>query len=135
MAKDLFGNEIIEDVLLRDRYMEPPFSVLDTKTGLWQSRKRTWINKGIKSEIGRNEGLLYSGSAANFDHYRVLEGKRRETKEEGTSIFDPVLTELIYNWFCPENGMILDPFAGGSVRGVVAHYLGYKYTGIELRQE
>lgn len=53
----------------------------------------------------------------------------------GTSIFDPVLCELMYKWFCPENGLILDPFAGGSVRGIVANFLGYNYTGIELRQE
>ena len=32
-------------------------------------------------------------------------------------------------------GTILDPFAGGSVRGIVANYLGYKYTGIDIRQE
>ena len=32
-------------------------------------------------------------------------------------------------------GGILDPFAGGSVRGIVANYLGYKYTGIDIRQE
>lgn len=32
-------------------------------------------------------------------------------------------------------GGILDPFAGGSVRGIVAHYLGYQYTGIDIRQE
>jgi DNA modification methylase len=53
----------------------------------------------------------------------------------GTSIFDPVLCELIYRWFCPPKGSILDPFAGGSVRGIVAGYLGYNYKGIELRQE
>lgn len=52
----------------------------------------------------------------------------------GTSIFDPVLTELMYRWFCPDDGKILDPFAGGSVRGIVANLLGYKYTGIELRE-
>ena len=28
--------------------------------------------------------------------------------------------------------LIGDPFAGGSVRGIIAHKLGYKYTGIEL---
>ena len=41
----------------------------------------------------------------------------------------------MYTWFCPDKGKILDPFAGGSVRGIVAHYLDYSYTGIELRQE
>ena len=135
MAKDLFGNEIIEDVLLRDKFLEPPFSVLDTRQGSWQNRKRKWQALGMKSEIGRDDELTYTGAASKFDYYRVKEGKRDKTDEQSTSIFDPALTELMYNWFCPENGMILDPFAGGSVRGIVANYLGYKYTGLELRQE
>lgn len=29
----------------------------------------------------------------------------------------------------------MDPFAGGSVRGIVANYLGFKYTGIDIRPE
>ncbi len=53
----------------------------------------------------------------------------------GTSIFDPVLCELMYRWFCPNNGKILDPFAGESTKGIVAACLGYSYTGIELRKE
>lgn len=53
----------------------------------------------------------------------------------GTSIFDPVLCELAYRWFCPPGGTVLDPFAGGSVRGVVASKLGRPYIGIELRAE
>jgi hypothetical protein len=53
----------------------------------------------------------------------------------GTSIFDPVLTELLYSWFVPPAGAIFDPFAGGSVRGVVASKLGRRYVGIELRPE
>jgi hypothetical protein len=53
----------------------------------------------------------------------------------GTSIFDPVLCELAYRWFCPPGGLVLDPFAGGSVRGVVASLLGRRYVGIELRAE
>jgi DNA modification methylase len=50
----------------------------------------------------------------------------------GTSIFDPVLCELTYRWFCQPGGKILDPFAGGSVRGIVAAKLGYDYTGCDL---
>jgi len=53
----------------------------------------------------------------------------------GTSIFDPVLCELAYRWFCPRGGQVLDPFAGGSVRGVVASRLGLRYFGCELREE
>ena len=53
----------------------------------------------------------------------------------GTSIFDPCLCEIMYKWFCPENGKILDCFAGGSVRGIIASILGYDYYGNDLRQE
>lgn len=53
----------------------------------------------------------------------------------GTSIFDPVLCELAYRWLCPRGGLILDPFAGGSVRGVVASRLGRRYLGVDLRGE
>lgn len=57
------------------------------------------------------------------------------TVGKGTSIFDPVLCELAYRWFCPPDGTVLDPFAGGSVRGVVAARLGRGYVGIDLREE
>lgn len=52
----------------------------------------------------------------------------------GTSIFDPVLCEIVYQWFCPQGGHVLDLFAGGSVRGIVATELGMQYTGIELNE-
>lgn len=52
----------------------------------------------------------------------------------GTSVFDPVLCEIIYNWYSCEGGVVLDPFAGGSVRGVVAEMLGRHYIGIDLSQ-
>lgn len=52
--------------------------------------------------------------------------------QSGTSIFDPVLCELAYRWFCPPGGLILDPFSGGSVRGIVASVLGREYFGIDL---
>lgn len=51
----------------------------------------------------------------------------------GTSVFDPVVCEIAYRWFCPRAFCnILDPFAGGSVRGIVASVLGHKYTGVDL---
>jgi len=53
----------------------------------------------------------------------------------GTSIFDPVLCELSYRWYCPPGGKVLDCFAGGSVRGIVAGVLGYQYTGVDLRED
>lgn len=133
MEVDLFGNEIVKDVLLRDKFMEPPFSVLDTKGGGWQTRKRQWKQLGIESHLGREaECNVKTMSGLTSEEYEKKYGRK---PMEGVSIFDPALCELIYNWYCPENGTILDPFSGGSVRGIVANYLGYKYTGIDIRQE
>jgi DNA modification methylase len=133
MNVDLFGNEIVKDVLLRDKFMEPPFSVLDTKGGGWQTRKRQWKQLGIESHLGREaECNVKTMSGLTPEEYEKKYGRK---PMEGVSIFDPALCELIYNWYCPENGTILDPFAGGSVRGIVANYLGYNYTGIDIRQE
>lgn len=135
MALDLFGQEIIEDVLLRDKFMEPPFSVLDTRQGSWQNRKRRWQQLGMKSEVGRGENLTHVMPMKSYNSEDMATEYYEKGKEVGTSTFDPALTELIYRWFCPDRGLILDPFAGGSVRGIVANYLSYKYTGFELRQE
>ena len=41
---------------LSDRFMIPPFSVLNAREGWWQDRKRAWIALGIKSEVGRGGG-------------------------------------------------------------------------------
>lgn len=61
--------------------------------------------------------------------------KMEGAPQTGTSIFDPVLCELAYRWFCPPGGLILDPFAGGSVRGIVANKVGRRYVGVDLRPE
>lgn len=121
---DLFGNEIETNLLLRDKFIEPPFSILDTKSGSWQKRKNLWKKIGIKSEVGRDVSVI------NMDTI-----SKENNSVEYTSIFDPALCEVLYHWFCKPNGNIFDPFAGGSVRGIVANYLGYKYTGIDIREE
>jgi hypothetical protein len=129
---DLFGNVVQHDLLLREKFMEPPFSILDAKQGSWQNRKRKWNGLGMKSELGRDTDAL-PGQWSELDKNGLDKYGRKPMTS--ISIFDPALTELMYLWFCPEKGTILDPFAGGSVRGIVANYLGYKYTGIELRPE
>ncbi len=134
--EDLFGLEIIKDVLLRDKFIEPPFSVLDTKAGTWQNRKRIWMEKGLKSEVGRDESITFAIPVKKYLKEKMdVEYYGADAQKLNTSIFNPALCELLYHWFCKQGGDILDPFAGGAVRGVVANYLGYKYTGIELRPE
>ncbi len=45
-------------VTLADRFLIPPFSVLDARQGYWQDRKRAWLALGIESELGRGGGNI-----------------------------------------------------------------------------
>jgi len=87
-----------------------------------------------KREKERELGRPLTTEEFQRDHY-INQQTGEGLSQTGTSVFDPVLTELAYRWFCAEGGQILDPFAGGSVRGIVAGYLGRHYTGIDLRPE
>lgn len=113
---------------LADEFIVPPVSILDTRSGLWQERKRVWKKLGIDSEVGRDKNLIAGREPLN---------KFQKVRDNGntTSIFDPVLCEICYKWFCTVGGTIFDCFAGGSVRGIVAEMTGHHYTGIDLRQE
>ena len=113
---------------LRKKFIVPPFSVLDARNGEWQKRKKSWL-KIISSGKGRSDTLLGKGL---YD--LALKGKGN-TSLTGTSIFDPVLCEIIINWFSAKGGKILDPFAGGSVRGIVSSYLQREYYGNDLSEE
>ena len=132
--KDLFGNVIEKKKILREEFIEPPFTILDSKQGNWQRRKRTWKELGIRSEIGRSD-TKGKGFAQHMNKTHHAESTQRIVDVGTISIFDPALCEIMYKWFCKEGGKILDPFAGGSVRGIVAEYLGFKYTGIDIRKE
>lgn len=125
------------------KFLQPPFSVLDSRKEDWQGRRRDWLSLGIKSELGR--GLQPGGNhRTDYGAYqaggRVADArayshdlmKGDDVEGAGISVFDPVLCELAYRWWAPEGGPILDPFAGGSVRGIVAATLGHPYTGVDL---
>lgn len=156
----LFGSDLFGDAVqqaksgpLARRFEFPPFSVLSARDGQWQERKRAWLSLGIQSEVGRGTDIVPNGSrrsaagdgcsqrgygaptAAAFAVPKKCDYAPALTEQTGTSIFDPVLTELCYRWFCPPGGQVVDPFAGGSVRGIVAALLGYRYWGCDLRHE
>ena len=105
---------------LEQVFVIPPISILDVKSLRWKKRKKLWKNLGIESELGRGENLL------------SLSDLMKRMRQNSTSVFDPVLCECMYRWFTKEDDKILDCFAGGSVRGIVASKLKRNYTGIDL---
>jgi hypothetical protein len=50
---------------LSDRFMIPPFSVLNAREGWWQNRKKAWLAIGIKSELGRGGGATWNVNPDN----------------------------------------------------------------------
>lgn len=140
---------------LRTRYQEPPFTVLDRRSGSWQARDKAWKQLGIQGELGREGGLVFNSPTAQYSNWfdvknRVIAHHGRPVTDAevmmepwvsmlskvneagGTSLYSPTLTELMVRWYSAAGDMILDPFAGGSVRGIVSTTLGREYLGIEL---
>ena len=141
MEELVFGKNLFGDIhkpkatgIVASRFVIPPFTVLDARSGEWQERKRAWISIGIKGEEGR--------TSTGKNTFEDLKNRTNQTETikrilsiGGQSLFDPVLCELAYRWWCPEGGQVLDPFAGGSVRGIVAGALSRRYWGCDLRAE
>lgn len=108
---------------LIESFVVPPFSTLDTRQGYWQDRKRMW-----------NKYLGDTGETRDGEFGRTYNITKQGLHKQ-TSMFDPVLAELMYKWFCPKKGKVLDPFGGEQTKGIVAGLMGLQYLGVELREE
>ena len=109
---------------LNDRFVVPPFSILDTRKGYWKARKKMW--RELIGDMGESrENTLAAGE---IDYVASI--------NKGVSLFDPVLSEICCRWFTPKDGAkIFDCFACDTQKGLVFGQCGYNFTGIELRQE
>ena len=129
-------NEAVET--LAERFIVPPFSVLDTRQGYWIDRKKAWkeliqdngeSRENLIQKIGKVDKT--AGYGKRYDKERI----KPNSLSNGVSILDPVLAEIANRWFGIDNGNTFDCFAGDSVFGYVSSYLGNEFTGIELRKE
>lgn len=153
------GSDNPDHLSLNDRYVVPPFSILDTRRGYWQERKKQWY--ALIGDMGesRNDTLVTSLEMKYKDLYQRTKHHRKELgisfkeyiekyvpqeeleKEQskivaqGVSILDPVLAEITCRWFGREGCKTFDCFAGDSVFGYVSAHLGNEFVGIELRPE
>lgn len=147
-----------KDGILNEYFVVPPFSILDSRAGYWQDRKKRWLEIIGDNWESRNKTLFSSPQMQYPRLYRKYWDVRKEwwyknfndflsqfSKEEleketkamsnWVSILDPVLSEVMVRWFCPSKWICIDPFAGDSVFGCVAGTLGRRFTGVEIRQE
>lgn len=121
---DILGNytEYEAGSLGRD-FVVPPFTVLNTTTGVWKERKKQWLEQ------------LGDLSASRDGEFGQTGGGIFQAFNGGTSNFDPVLAEVVYKWFSVDGASVLDPWGGEATKGYVAGALGYEYTAVEIRAE
>lgn len=153
------GGDEPQNGTLQDRFVVPPFSILDTRKGYWQARKKIW--RELIGDMGesRSNTLITSPEIKYKDLYQKTRKHREELgisfpeylekhvsdeiKEreagkilaQGVSILDPVLAEIVCLWFGVDKGQTFDCFAGDTVFGYVSALLGNEFTGIEFREE
>lgn len=149
-----------ETANLNDTFVVPPFSIFDSRQGYWQERKKMWRERIGDMGETRTAKLVQSLEMRYKDLYKrtmkhrkelginfkeylekyvpedVREREDKKVLSQGVSLFDPVLSEICCRWFTPfEGAKMFDPFAGDTQKGLVFGMCGYKFTGVELRQE
>lgn len=159
-ADDGGGESEQQNASLNDRFVVPPFSILDTRKGYWQARKKMWREQIGDMGESRNDKLITSPEIKYKDLYKrtrkhreelgvsfkeyiekyvpaeVLELEASKVLSKGVSLFDPVLSETMCKWFTPyEGAKIFDCFAGDTYKGLVFAMCGFSFRGVELRQE
>lgn len=148
-----------KDGSLNERFVVPPFSILDTRKGYWQARKKLWRDRIGDMGESRNDTLITSPEIKYKDLYLktrkhraelgitfkeyldkyvpddVKEREASKVLSQGVSLLDPVMAEIVCKWFGTQGCNTFDCFAGDSVFGWVSAYLGNTFTGVELRPE
>lgn len=119
---------------LKDRFGTNPFSVLRADTGEWIKQKRQW--EEIIHDVADNvRNTTAKGNTPYINNFEKEDFKGAKSPNAGMiSTFDPFLCELLIKWFSEEGALILDPFAGGVVRGAVSALLNRYYIGFDINE-
>lgn len=126
-------NSAISKSLLRDDFIVPPFSILDAKTKYWMDRKHMW-EMVLHDRADNIRNTISKGNTAYCNSF--TDGKYYGLESKGSiSTFDPFLAEILIKWFSRPGWTVLDPFAGGIVRGAVCGMCGRKYWGVDISKE
>ena len=85
---------------------------------------------------GRSMGVAVHATLAKSLSTSVCAGCGESPRAEGHPTQKPVkLMEYLIRLITPQNGTVLDPFAGSGSTGVACKSLGFEFVGIELNKE
>ena len=126
------GKLFVPTTILRDKYLVPPFSILDTSVNAWLQRRNLWEqiiknrSDNIRNVAIKKHNTPYLNAMDYDEGYKGLE------RNGFTSTFDPFLCEILVKWFSRLGDTVYDPFAGGHVRGAVCAMTGRNYFGVDI---
>lgn len=126
---DLFGNQVIKKHSLADKFIIPPFSIFNSDSNEWQKKKKIWNN------IINDKAQARANKLRCYGNEKALSFMSIRNDTSNTSVLDPVMSEIILEWFTLPNYKVYDPFAGDAIFGTVSSYKNRLFTGIELREE
>jgi DNA modification methylase len=85
-----------------------------------------WMKPKTKAELSqrttRNRRSVWSIPTGNY-------------KGQHDAVYPPELIEPVIKGFCPEGGLVLDPFIGAGTTALVATQLGRRVIGIDLTKK
>ena len=116
---------------LREKYLVPPFSILDSQVGEWLKKRNQW-EEIIKNRSDNVRNITAKSNTPYINKFDYDPGYKGLERNGNISTFDPFLCEILVKWFSKDGALIFDPFAGGHVRGAVSSILGRDYVGIDL---
>ena len=139
---------LFDDADLPDR-----FRTAQERYGIWPTtvwpidhtdQKHRTLRDLVGDEGTVREGCLSDGSAkCGWNRLNSRAGSFTQRSEDLSvyrgkvlaSVFSPALCAYILNCYAPSEGLVVDPFAGGGTRAVMAAARGLRYAGTELREE
>lgn len=116
---------------LRERYLVPPFSILDSQVGEWLKKRNEWEHI-LKNRSDNVRNITAKSNTPYINKFDYDIGYKGLERNGNISTFDPFLCEILVRWFSRQGDTIFDPFAGGHVRGAVSAILGRDYYGVDL---
>ena len=115
---------------IRDKnFGQLPETFFDQRSNRWISERKKF-RKDFNGCKGRAKNIFGNRNTTPEDTSGFM-----TQINDGISRYDELKCHLLYKWFNTKNMAVLDPFAGGATRGIIANMNGAEYTGIDIRQE
>lgn len=99
-----------------------------TMTGSGNRKTSGETTKAVRREIN-----IMKCRGTVWDY--LMAGDKNKLKQKHPATFPDAIPKDIILCFCPENGIVLDPFVGSGTTAVMAKKLNRKYIGIDISKE